>query len=67
MHFVENPLFDTLTTRQKNISHPYTLLVIVKLSPNFNIAQKMKNLGPIFDPTLDQFLTQKKPNLGTNF
>ena len=29
--------------------------------------KQRKNLGPSFDPTLDQVLTQKNPNLGPSF
>ena len=68
--FFENPFFDTLTNCQKIFSHTYTLFVFFKIpKKHYKTGEKQakKNLGPSFDATLDQVLTQKTPNLGPGF
>ena len=61
--FFENPFFDTLTNCQKIFSHTYRLFVLFLRYPKNTIKlgkkQAKKNLGPSFDATLDQALTQK--------
>ena len=66
-HFFSRTLFlTTWQTAQKNFSHPYTLFVILNIpKKHYKIGEKQanKNLGPSFDATLDQVLTQKKPQI----
>ena len=57
-------------TAKKIFSHPYTLFVFFKIPKKYyktGEKQANKNLGPSFDATLDQVLTQKTPNLGPSF
>ena len=68
--FFENPFFDTLTNSQKIFSHTYTLFVFFKIpKKHYKTGEKQakKNLGPSFDATLDQVLTQKNPKSWTRF
>ena len=53
----------------QKISHPYTLFVSFKIPQNTIQLGKTskKNLGPSFDATLDQVLTQKKRKSWTKF
>ena len=63
MHiFFENPFLTTWQIAKKLFSHPYTLFVFFKIpKKHYKIGEKQakKNLGPSFDATLDQVLTQK--------
>ena len=68
--FFENPFFDTLTNCQKIIFAPlHTICVFLRYPKNtIKLGKKAKKkLGPGFDATLDQVLTQKTPNLGPGF
>ena len=68
--FFETPFFDNLTNCQKNIFAPlHTICVFLRCPENTIKLGKTskKNLGPSFDATLDQVLTQKTPNLGPSF
>ena len=70
-HFFSKTLFLTpWQTAKKLFSHPYTLFVFFKIpKKHYKTGEKQakKNLGPSFDATLDQVLTQKNPNLGPSF
>ena len=60
--FFENPFFDTLTNCQKIIFAPlHTILCFLRYPKNTIKLGKQANkkLGPSFDATLDQVLTQK--------
>ena len=63
MHiFFENPFLTTWQIAKKLFSHPYTLFVFLRYPQNtIKLGKKTskKNLGPSFDATLDQALTQK--------
>ena len=68
--FFENPFLTPWQTAKKLFSHPYTLFVFFKIpKKHYKTGEKQakKNLGPGFDATLDQVLTQKTPNLGPGF
>ena len=72
--FFENPLFDTLTNCQKIIFAPlHTIFVFFfffdKQKNTIKLGEKQanKNLGRIFNATLDGFSTQKPPTLGRIF
>ena len=62
-HFFPKPSFDTLTNCQKIIFAPlYTICVFFKITKThykIGVKQAKTNLGPSFDATLDQGLTQK--------
>ena len=70
-HFFSRTIFlTTWQIAQKIFSHPYTLFVILSIpKKHYKTGEKQakKNLGPSFDATLDQVLTQKTPNLGPSF
>ena len=60
--FSENPLFDTLTNWPKNIFAPLHTICVFKITKkHYKIGEKTskKKLGPRFDATLGQVLTQK--------
>ena len=67
--FFSKPFFDNLTNCPKIFSRPYTLFVFFEIpKKHYKIGEnKQNNLGPSFDATLDQVLTQKNPNLGPSF
>ena len=68
--FFENPFLTPWQTAKKLFSHPYTLFVFFKIpKKHYKTGEKQakKNLGPSFDATLDQVLTQKTPNLGPSY
>ena len=70
-HFFSKTLFLTpWQTAKKLFSHPYTLFVFFKIpKKHYKTGEKQanKNLGPGFDATLDQVLTQRTPNPGPGF
>ena len=63
MHiFFQKPFFWHPDKLPKKNSHPYTLFAMFKIPPkhyNFGEKQAETNIGPSFDATLDQVLTQK--------
>ena len=71
MHiFFRKPFFDTFTNCQKIIFAPLHTICVFKIpKKHYKTGDKQakKNLGPGFDATLDQVLTQKTPNLGPGF
>ena len=68
MHsFFGNPFSWHLDNLPKIFSHPYTLLFFRPPKNTKKKKNKQKNLGLIFNATLDRFSTQKRINLGQIF
>ena len=69
--FFRKPFFDTLTNCQKiYFRTPTRYLCFFKIpKKHYKIGEnkQKKNLGPSFDATLDQVLTQKNPKSWTKF
>ena len=69
--FFRKPFFRHLDKLPKNIfAHLHTICVFLRYpKKHYKIGEKQAktNLGPSFDATLDQVLTQKTPNLGPGF
>ena len=70
-HFFSKTLFSTpWQTAKKYFRTPTHYLCFFKIpKKHYKTGEKQakKNLGPSFDATLDQVLTQKTPNLGPGF